>query len=470
MTTSAERLVHRYRPVGSARELFSTKAPEVLLSGPAGTGKSRACLEKLHAMMLKTPKARGLMVRKTATSLTSTALVTFREHVAAEAIQSGEVQYFGGSGQEASMYRYGNGSTITVGGLDKATRIMSSEYDVIYVQEATELTEDDWEALTTRLRNGKISFQQLMADTNPGPPHHWLNARCTRGQTVMINCRHQDNPRMFNREQWTPEGQVYLDRLKGLTGVRRARLLEGKWVAAEGLIYEEFDPAVHLRKKLARPPDEWDRWITVDFGYRHPFTAQWWTEDADGQLIMYREIYRTGTLVEDHGRLIASLLTYKGKYGRPEPDPRAIICDHDAEGRATLEKYIGRATIPARKSVSEGIDLVKTRLQVNGDGKPGLVICRDALVELDQARAEAHKPVCLADELTGYVWADTAKEQPVKEDDDGCDAMRYMIAHRDMGGLPNIRFLGDEIPDDPEPDDDPRVSALFGDEMWENLG
>lgn len=442
--TSAERLVHRYRPVGSARELFSTKDPEVLLSGPAGTGKSRACLEKLHAMMLKTPKARGLMVRKTATSLTSTALVTFREHVAAEAIQSGEVQYFGGSGQEASMYRYGNGSTITVGGLDKATRIMSSEYDIIYVQEATELTEDDWEALTTRLRNGKISFQQLMADTNPGPPHHWLNARCTRGQTVMINCRHQDNPRMYDGETWTPEGQVYLDRLKGLTGVRRARLLEGKWVAAEGLIYDEFDPAVHLRKKIARPPDDWERWLSIDFGYKHPFTCQWWAEDSDGRGHMYREIYMTGRLVEDHAKRIKSVMEDRGKYGRPEPEPRGIICDHDAEGRATLEKYLGMSTVPANKKVTAGIDAVKTRLKVQEDGHPRLFVCRDSLVEADQSRADAHKPVCLSDELSGYVWADTAKEQPVKEDDDGCDAMRYYVAHRDLGGQFNVRFIGDD--------------------------
>jgi hypothetical protein len=42
-----------------------------------------------------------------------------------------------------------------IGGMDKPTKIMSSEYDFIYVQEAIELTETDWENLTTRLRNGR---------------------------------------------------------------------------------------------------------------------------------------------------------------------------------------------------------------------------------------------------------------------------------------------------------------------------
>ena len=129
MTATTERLEHRYRPVGSARELFACRGPEVLLSGPAGTGKSRACLEKLHMMAMLNPGMRGLIVRKSATSLTSTALVTFREHVAAEAIASGEMRWYGGSQQEAASYRYGNGSVVVVGGMDKATRIMSSEYD-----------------------------------------------------------------------------------------------------------------------------------------------------------------------------------------------------------------------------------------------------------------------------------------------------------------------------------------------------
>ena len=38
---------HRYRPVGSALELFRCREPEVLLSGAAGTGKSRACADRV---------------------------------------------------------------------------------------------------------------------------------------------------------------------------------------------------------------------------------------------------------------------------------------------------------------------------------------------------------------------------------------------------------------------------------------
>lgn len=149
MTTVLE---HRYRPRGAARSLFEDQRSEILLSGPAGTGKSRACLEKLHAAALKHAGMRGLVLRKTLVSLGSTALVTWRTYVVAEALEAGTVVYYGGSAEEPPQYRYDNGSVVVIGGLDKPTRIMSSEYDMIYVQEAIELTAEDWESVLTRLR------------------------------------------------------------------------------------------------------------------------------------------------------------------------------------------------------------------------------------------------------------------------------------------------------------------------------
>lgn len=444
MTVTADRpTIHRYKPVGSARELFACRAPEVLLSGPAGTGKSRACLEKLHAMALRNPGMRGLICRKTAVSLGSTALVTFREHVAKEALASGELKWYGGSQQEAASYRYGNGSVIVVGGMDRATRIMSSEYDVVYVQEAIELDEADWEAITTRLRNGKVSFQQIMADTNPDAPTHWLKQRCDRGATRLIYCTHEDNPRLYDTHSgtWTPEGADYLSKLDALTGVRYERLRGGKWAAAEGLIYDTFDPAVHLHKPIGLPPDTWTRWWSVDFGFTNPFVLQMWAEDPDGRLYLYREIYKTQTLVEDHAKAALALVK-RGDGHRSDQMPRAVICDHDAEGRATLERGIGRSTTAAHKSVLEGIEAVKARLRVQRDGKPRLYICRDALAERDRALADAKRPVCTQDEVLGYVWNDKAKkEEPLKLDDHGMDCMRYLIAGVDLVGRPRLRYI-----------------------------
>lgn len=441
--------VHRYQPHGTCVELFKSRQAEVLFAGPAGTGKSRACLEKLHMMCLVNPGMRALICRKTLASLGSTALVTFEQHVAKEHLANGDLKWFGGSPKEAACYKYRNGSVIVVGGMDKAMKIMSSEYDLVYVQEATELLESDWEAITTRLRNGKVSFQQLMADANPDVPTHWLKLRCDNGKTQMIRSRHEDNPTLFNPKTGmvTEVGRAYIGKLDALTGVRYMRLRKGVWCAAEGLVYEEFDPAIHIHKRIMVPPISWTRYITVDFGYTNPMVVQFWAEDEDGRLYLYKELYATKTTVDSMAPKIKEAMNLKR-----EPRPRAIICDHDAEGRAVLERELGMSTVAAKKSVEDGIQAVKRRMLLNeADGKPRIYLCQDALVERDKALADSKKPTCALEEIVGYIWdrgtvqaqagGKPPKEHPVKENDHAMDALRYMVAFRDLKSRPRFRTI-----------------------------
>lgn len=445
LTVPALDLRHRYAPRGACKALLSCRAPEVLLSGPAGTGKSRGCLEKLNLQALKYPGMRALIVRKTLASLGSTALVTWREHVIPETLAAGEVKWYGGSQQESAQYRYRNGSVIVVGGMDKATKIMSSEYDSCYIQEAIELSVSDWEAITTRLRNGKLPYQQLIADTNPDVPTHWLKQRADRGDTLLLESRHEDNPVYFDDDGgMTEAGRNYiLGKLDKLTGVRHARLRKGLWVAAEGVIFDDFDPAVHLLDRFKIPAD-WRRWWAIDFGHSNPFVCQMWAEDGDGRLYMYREIYMTKRLVEDHARALLDLVRdTDGQW--TEPRPTAIICDHDAEGRATLERHLGMGTTRAYKAVTDGIQAVQQRLKIASDGKPRLFLLRDSLVERDQNLVDALKPTCTAEEFPGYVWAvkpgGVLKEEPAKENDHGMDAVRYCVSQLDRGARPRVRIM-----------------------------
>jgi len=449
--TTATELIHHFRPRGAAAELLRYRGGEVLIAGPAGTGKSRAALEKIHLVCLLTPKVRALVIRKTAVSLTASAIKTYESDVATQAMLDGTVTFFGGSRREPAQYRYSNGSSIALGGMDNPMKVMSTEYDIIFVQEATELEVDEWEALTTRLRNGVTSFQQLAADANPQHPTHWLKQRCDAGKTRHLVSVHEDNPRYFEEcrpddpgaapyagvrsgyVRKTPEGQSYMAKLDDLTGVRYLRLRKGIWAAAEGVIYEGWQDATHLVPRF-EPPRDWTRLWAVDFGFIHPFVWQEWVIDPDGRLYLYREIYRTKRLVEDHARQIKELT-------RNTPRPRAIVADHDAEDRATLERHLGVGTIPANKTVSEGIQAVASRLKVNETGKPRLMIMKDACVERDHAQADARKPTCTAEEIGGYIWLDgRLKEQPLKENDDGCDAMRYTVAEMDLHGITRVRW------------------------------
>lgn len=417
-----------YKPHGGAIELWRSREPEVLLSGPAGTGKSRACLEKLHLALTKYPGARALVVRKTRESLTESALVTYEEKVLPE----GSRIAAGLQRRMRQAYHYPNGSELVVGGLDKPTKIMSTEYDMIYVQEATELELNDWESLTTRLRNGVMPYQQLVADTNPAYPTHWLLQRCQSGACRMLESRHEDNPRLVDPEtgEWTQEGVQYISRLDALTGARKLRLRFGRWVQAEGVVYEEFDRAIHVIPAFPIPP-EWTRYRGIDFGYTNPFVCLWAARDPDGRLYGYREIYRTRRTVKDHAKQITELS--EGEVYA------ATFADHDAEDRATLHQE-GIRTVPATKAITPGIQSVQNRLKPAGDGKPRLFLFENCLVERDEELAEAKKPLCTEQEFESYVWPKSADGKPVKEIpvdayNHGMDVLRYLSMGADRPAM-----------------------------------
>jgi hypothetical protein len=179
-----------YEPHGAAADLWRCKSPEVLIEGPAGTGKTRGVLEKILALADKYIGSRHLLCRKTRESMTQTVLVTFEEKV----LPPGHPIALGQERRTRQSYRLDNGSEIVVGGLDKPEKTFSGEYDTVTVFEAVEATENDWESLLRALRNGRMPYAQAIADTNPGPRSHWLNQRANAGKMVRLLSRHRDNP------------------------------------------------------------------------------------------------------------------------------------------------------------------------------------------------------------------------------------------------------------------------------------
>lgn len=437
-----------YEPRGAARRLLACRDDEVLIAGAAGTGKTVGALYKVHLAMMKYPGAKALLVRKTALSLASTTLETWRKHVIVDSIATREISYYGGSREEPAQYRYHrNGSKVVLGGMDKPTKIMSSEYDLIFADECTEFFIQDWEAFGTRLRNGMMPYSQLIGACNPDAEHHFIKQRANDGLITLLTSVHEDNPKYANRDgTLTDAGKAYITgKLDKLTGVRYLRLRKGQWAAAEGVIYEEWNPAAHLIDRMPDGWEDWVRWWVIDFGYTNPFVLQCWAEDPDGRLYLYREIYHTGRLVEDHVKKIIGIVTNPDGSWK-EPRPRAVICDHDAEDKATFERHAKMATVNAHKAVTPGLEAVQLRMREAGDGKPRIFILRDALVERDQSLKEAGKPTCTAEEVTSYVWAKgpdgkPAKEEPEKKDDHGCDGMRYVVAEKDLKGRPAFRAL-----------------------------
>lgn len=397
---------------------LNDKSPVLLLTGSQNGGKSQCAAEKMHAFMLKYPGACGIASRKAREWCKGSVRMMLEYAIGDDRrVQSLD-----------DRIDYYNGSKIYYGGMFdekqrqaiRSIRGKSGEPDIFWMEEANAYSRLDYEEADSRTRGHAAGWTQIILTTNPDDPYHWIYRDLIQGnQAAVYYSGIRDNPQAT---------QADYDRLDRLTGIMRDRLRDGKWVRAEGVIYDEYDPSVHMIDMDACP-EFVRRFRVIDFGYSNPFVCQWWGMDADGRLYRYREIYQTHRLVEDLTPEIIRLS--EGEY------IEATISDHDAEDRATMEKH-GIPTQAAKKEVSSGIQGVKARLKVQPDGKPRLYFVRGALVEIDQSLKEEGKPTCTEEEITGYTWQKYAdgkpnKEQPVKLNDHGMDDTRYIVAHVDSG-------------------------------------
>lgn len=421
--------------------------PEILLCGPAGSGKTLAILHKINRAMWDFPRARTLIVRKVRADLAQSVLVTYERDVLGQdnPICSGVLR------ENRMSYRYPNGSEVVVGGMDRPGKILSSEYDIIYPAEAVQFEQNDWETFVMRNRNFVMPYQQILADTNPGHPHHFLKQMADASAIRFLNSFHRDNPAYWDKEanDWTERGRVYvLGKLGRLTGVRKARYLENKWVIAEGAVYDEFSDAIHVIDRF-EIPKSWRRFRAIDFGFTNPFTCAWYAMDPDGRLYMYREIYMTQRTVAQHADEILRLTAGVEKGAWKEMDAlerrrrlaqgeviEFTVTDHDAEDRETLHQN-GIKTVAAEKAISPGIQEMKERLTVAGDSKPRIYYLRDSLVELDSNLVDPDNPdrhilpTNTIDEFSAYVWpkgedGKINKEKPVDAHNHAMDRDRYM--------------------------------------------
>jgi phage terminase large subunit len=362
-------------------------------------------------------------VRKTRRSLTQSGMVTFEQRV----LPTPNRAPFHTGDQE---YRYSNGSILAVAGLDNPSKLFSSDWDIIFAQQAEELTEDEWQSMLRGLRNWKLEYQQLIGDCNPGAPSHWIRSRAALGLLKLVPTRHEDNPELYDdvQKDWTERGRRYLSTLDGYTGVLYKRLRLGLWAAAEGMVYESvWDRAEHVLPRFEIPGD-WPRYWAIDFGYTNPFAWAAYAEDPDGRLYLYREIYHTRRTVSERSKTILEVT-------KDEPKPRAVICDHDAEDRATFERETGLRARGAWKAVSAGIQAVHERLKRAGDGKPRLFYLENSVVEIDADLLNRHEPTSSESEYEVYVWDTTNNrkrgEEPVKKYDHGKDRDRYLVTFVD---------------------------------------
>lgn len=299
---------------GAALALQSCRLPEFVISGPSETGKTLAALYALDALAREYRGSQWAIVRKVRADMDGTVLQLFKQHFAREEYG---VTPFGG--EHAEFFDYAeSGARIWTGGMDRPGKVLSGARDGIYVNQAEELELEDWETLSTRTtgRAGVLKPGLLFGDCNPGGPQHWI---LKRARLKLFNSRHEDNPLLHDGVGWTEQGRRTLETLGALTGVRRARLFEGKWVQAEGVVYDNFDTdnLTDADPDPAAPIE-----LAADDGYVDPRVILFIQRTAT-EILVFDEIYESRKLAEEHVRE-AVLRTIRWRNAEPPEGARAM--------------------------------------------------------------------------------------------------------------------------------------------------
>jgi phage terminase large subunit len=476
----------RYVAYGAASDFMAYKGLEALCESGAGTGKSFSLMQKANWTARAYPDCRQLFARQTRKSLNISILpdwrnnVLFRAHPACSRTASLEHQ---------DCYRYPNGATIDVLGLENIERVLSAQYDRIYIFQAEETSVDVWEKLITRLRYGKTPYHQIVADVNPAGEFHWLNIRgdeyrcsnpdckditripdstdprreCSQCGGVMTKTmqrfryRHEDNPRWFDHEtrEWTEEGIFYVGQALGaLKGVRRERLLHHRWVSEEGIILEEYEPEIHMISgelehntninKTYLHVLEWEEPVElqyftagVDWGYwPDPGVISVWGYDnhkPEPRAFRVAEVYRTHWQLEEWADCAEALWReFRIRFFACDPSRPDCIQALNTRMGGKSGRGAPAVAIKADNAWESGIDLIRWGLRDPLTKEVHTYFLRDALRHgRDEELARAGRPVCTEQEIHSYVYLKTDDGRPNKEqadpvcDEHGIDAWRY---------------------------------------------
>jgi phage terminase large subunit len=385
--------------------------------------------------MLKYDGAQGAIVRKLRTTMDGTVLATFRR------VLGKDTQVHAYGGEHPDWFDYPNGSRVYVGGMDNPQKVLSSERDVIYVNQAEELTLDDWETLTTRAtgRGAVMPFTQVFGDCNPGPATHWI---LNRPSLRVLYSKHEDNPTLYDDQgNQTVQGERTMTVLDNLTGVRFKRLRQGLWVGAEGMVYEQWDRSVHIvpdeqlvewgiLTKEGKPNSETLQLVfaAVDWGFTNPGSIGVWAVDSDGRAYLLREWYMSGHTID---WWIATAQEACEEWG-----VEFFVCDPSEPAYIEQFNQADLSAMKAQNDIAPGIQVFQKRLKVKADGRARFYVRSGAMQERDWQRDAAHQPCGLVEEIDGYVWAvpkdgTASKEEPQKHNDHAMDMARYAVMYID---------------------------------------
>lgn len=261
-----------------------------------------------------------------------------------------------------------------------------------YVNEASLANEKVFKEIISRCSGDGA---RIVFDTNPDNPEHWLKKEYIDSKSENIISYHfelDDNtflsPRYIqNIKESTPSGMFYDRDIRGL------------WVTGEGVVYSDFDSNKHFINDVDNI--EFETYIAgVDWGYSH-----------FGSIVVFGiDKQNNWYLLEEHAKQFKEIdywaevaLDIKARYGIIN-----FYCDSARPEHVERFRRERIRAINADKSVLSGIEEVAR------------------LIKLGRFFVVSDKVKVFKKEIYNYVW-DEKTGNPVKENDDVMDSMRYAI-------------------------------------------
>jgi len=393
------------------REFFLARQRYIAYGGARGGGKSWAVRKKAALLCLRYPGIKVMVVRRSYPELRENHILPLQSDL------SGIAEYR--DGQKAFLFP--TGSRLSFGYCDSEKdllRYQGQEYDVLFIDEATQLTERQFLMLTASVRGVNGFPKRVYLTCNPGGVGHgWVKRLfIDRDYTPMedpedylfIPAGVRDNGFLMRQDP------TYIKRLMALPEELRKAWLDGDWAVLGGRYFTEFSPEKHVVPD--REPRDGSVVFAMDYGL--DMLAGYWIElRSDSEATVFREVYQSGLIISDAARLILSMCREPVDVFIAPPD---LWNRRQDTGRSAAEIF-----------EAEGIPLMKAQNdRVQGwyelrewlreeDGRPRLTItesCRNLIRCLQQVTRSDKDPNDVATvphELTH-----------------GPDALRYFAASR----------------------------------------
>ena len=237
--------------------------------GGAGSGKSVFITQKLIFKYLNMPGRKCLVVRKVDATLRDSCFALFKD-----ILSQWKIYEQCKINKTDMTIELPNGSIFLFKGLSDRERVKSiANISDIWIEEATEIEQEDYDQLCLRLRS-KLPCNEIMVSFNPVSKVNWCykmwfaeDAPYDKDKTTILHTTYRDN-------KFLPK--EYIDNLMAMKKSNYAYYLiyaEGKFASLDKKVYNNWErKSFDYRQILAEDKDR--RTIFgLDFGYVHDKTA-----------------------------------------------------------------------------------------------------------------------------------------------------------------------------------------------------